>query len=85
MSISYLCVWWCGVMWHEKTTGLTRADFAAKGFSLVFSPYQQGRKRYSATDLLPLFNNEQFSDVCFVLDDESKLYAPRGDTELLAR
>lgn len=58
----------------SKWTGSKKADFQMRGFKLMYSPSAQ----YNAPQLAPLVDNEDYSDVCFVLDDGRRVSASRG-------
>jgi len=66
----------------SKWSGFNKETFSRRGFSLLFRPTQNVNKtdkpEYTASSLLSLVNNQEFSDVCFVLDDGEKFYAMKG-------
>lgn len=77
-----LYFWVDGDKGVSKWPGFKDSMFKRRGFEVVYSQSQQANKdragSYSAPDLKSLVNEEQFSDVTFVLDDGSKVFASRG-------
>jgi hypothetical protein len=64
----------------SKWSGFTKETFAKRGFSLIHRPTLSLPKmeKYSAPSLLPLVNNQEFSDVVFILDSGDNVYAMKG-------